>query len=335
MDKKINISIVIPSLNGENHLRDFLIKNLEIIKATLENEKAYNKIELIVINDNSSDNSLEYLKECQRDYDFLIFATNPKQGAGSARNQGVSISSLSSSNQNSLNYILFIDNDVLLDETFFTNAIKYLQAEPFCITCNGISYFTKQKQDGVKLLTFKRGFFRFTKNIYKNELANIENELNIASFGAQGAYFFLKYEDFMELGGYDEFMDPYLLEESDLVYRGLKRGKSCIYAPDVTGYHKVGGTIASKVSTRTKILSKRNRNYFVWKNLHNSSLLLNHYLFLFLSIFSIIGFRGFIASLKMYKKAKELNKKERAFIKLDDLEILEASRKFEQKHKKS
>ncbi|MGJ0339009.1 glycosyltransferase family 2 protein [Aliarcobacter cryaerophilus] len=335
MDKKINISIVIPSLNGENHLRDFLIKNLEIIKATLENEKAYNKIELIVINDNSSDNSLEYLKECQRDYDFLIFATNPKQGAGSARNQGVSISSLSSSNQNSLNYILFIDNDVLLDETFFTNTIKYLQTEPFCITCNGISYFTKQKQDGVKLLTFKRGFFRFTKNIYKNELANIENELNIASFGAQGAYFFLKYEDFMELGGYDEFMDPYLLEESDLVYRGLKRGKSCIYAPDVTGYHKVGGTIASKVSTRTKILSKRNRNYFVWKNLHNSSLLLNHYLFLFLSIFSIIGFRGFIASLKMYKKAKELNKKERAFIKLDDLEILEASRKFEQKHKKS
>lgn len=335
MDKKINISIVIPSLNGENHLRDFLIKNLEIIKATLENEKAYNKIELIVINDNSSDNSLEYLKECQRDYDFLIFATNPKQGAGSARNQGVSISSLSSSNQNSLNYILFIDNDVLLDETFFTNTIKYLQTEPFCVTCNGISYFTKQKQDGVKLLTFKRGFFRFTKNIYKNELANIENELNIASFGAQGAYFFLKYEDFMELGGYDEFMDPYLLEESDLVYRGLKRGKSCIYAPDVTGYHKVGGTIASKVSTRTKILSKRNRNYFVWKNLHNSSLLLNHYLFLFLSIFSIIGFRGFIASLKMYKKAKELNIKERAFIKFDDLEILEASRKFEQKHKKS
>lgn len=335
MDKKINISIVIPSLNGENHLRDFLIKNLEIIKATLENEKSYRKIELIVINDNSSDNSLEYLKECQRDYDFLIFATNPKQGAGSARNQGVSISSLSSSNQNSLNYILFIDNDVLLDETFFTNTIKYLQTEPFCVTCNGISYFTKQKQDGVKLLTFKRGFFRFTKNIYKNELANIENELNIASFGAQGAYFFLKYEDFMELGGYDEFMDPYLLEESDLVYRGLKRGKSCIYAPDVTGYHKVGGTIASKVSTRTKILSKRNRNYFVWKNLHNSSLLLNHYLFLFLSIFSIIGFRGFIASLKMYKKAKELNKKERAFIKLDDLEILEASRKFEQKHKKS
>ena len=334
MDKKINISIVIPSLNGENHLRDFLIKNLEIIKATIENEKAYNKIELIVINDNSSDNSLEYLKECQRDYDFLIFATNPKQGICSARNYGVSLATILS-NKEEINYILNIDNDVLLDETFFTNTIKYLQAEPFCITCNGISYFTKQKQDGVKLLTFKRGFFRFTKDIYKDELINIENELNIASFGAQGAYFFLKYEDFIELDGFDENLDPYMYDDSDIAYRGLKRGKTCIYAPDVTGYHKVGGTIASKVSTKTKILSKRNRNYFVWKNLHNSSLLLNHYLFLFLTIFSPIGFRGFMASLKMYKKAKELNKKERAFIKLDDLEILEASRKFEQKHKKS
>lgn len=130
MDKKINLSIVIPSLNGENHLRDFLIKNLEIIKTTLENEKIYNNIEMIVINDNSSDNTLEYLKECQKKYAFLIFDTNPKQGAGSARNYGVSISSLST-NHDTLNYILFIDNDVLLDETFFINAIKYIQTKPF------------------------------------------------------------------------------------------------------------------------------------------------------------------------------------------------------------
>jgi glycosyltransferase involved in cell wall biosynthesis len=38
MSKKINVSIVIPSLNGENHLRDFLVKNLEIIKTTLKKQ---------------------------------------------------------------------------------------------------------------------------------------------------------------------------------------------------------------------------------------------------------------------------------------------------------
>lgn len=328
MKNKINLSIVIPTLNGVNHLKDFLIKNLDLIKTTLKSNDNYQNIEMVIVNDNSSDDTLDYLKECKKDYDFLIYGTNPKQGAGSARNYGVKTSSLKDYDNSSLNYILFIDNDVLLDKTFFNNAVKYLNTKPFCITCDGISYFTKQKQDGVKLLEYKRGFFRFTKNIYKDELKDI-SKLDIPSFGAQGAYFFVKYNDFVELDGYDEIMDPYLLEETDLVYRGLKRGKSCIYAPDVTGYHKVGGTIASKVSEKTKILSKRNRNYFMWKNLHNKDLLLSHYLFLFLSIFSKVGFKGFIDSLKMYKKAKEFNSKEKEFVKLDDKDILNASKEFE------
>ena len=103
MSKKINVSIVIPSLNGENHLRDFLVKNLEIIKTTLKNKPIYENIEMIVANDNSSDGTLEYLEECKKSYDFLIFGTNPKQGAGSARNFGVSLKK-KKKNQNNLNY---------------------------------------------------------------------------------------------------------------------------------------------------------------------------------------------------------------------------------------
>lgn len=331
MNKKINVSIVIPSLNGEKHLKDFLIQNLEIIKATLEQKNDFNKIEIIVIDDNSKDDTINYLQECKKNYDFLIFSTNPKQGAGSARNYGVSLNTILN-NKNFINYLLFIDNDVLLKEDFFINSIKYLKNEPFCITCNGINYFTKQKQDGVKLIEFKRGFFRFTKNMYIDKITNIDST-NIPSFGAQGAYFFTKYDDFIELDGYDERMDPYLLEETDLVYRGLKRGKNCIYANDVTGYHKVGGTIQSKVNEKTKILSKRNRNYFMWKNLHNKNLLLQHYIFLFLSLFTKIGLKGFIQSLKMYKYAKEFNNKEKKFIQLNDLDILNSSSNFKKLQK--
>ena len=331
MNKNINISVVIPTLNGENHLKDFLIKNLEIIKTTLELENDFNKIEMIVINDNSNDKTINYLKKCKSKYNFLIFDTNPKQGAGSARNFGVSLNNILINNED-INYLLFIDNDVLLEKDFFINSVKYLRNKPFCITCNGVNYFTKDKQDGSKLIEFKRGFFRFTKNVHIDEIKNINN-LAIPSFGAQDAYFFIKYDDFIELGGYDEIMDPYLLEETDLVYRGLKRGKNCIYAPDVTGYHKVGGTINSKVSEKTKILSKRNRNYFVWKNLHNKNLLKQHYLFLFLSIFSKVGLKGFIQSLKMYKYAKKFNKKEKEFIKVDDVNILRTSKDFERSQK--
>lgn len=327
INKKINISIVIPSLNGENHLRDFSPTNLDIIKKTMKENNSYGFIEYIIINDNSGDRTLYFLESLSEKYKFLKFGTNPKQGAGSARNYGVSLSSIKRNSQD-INYILFIDNDVLLDDNFFNSSEKYLKNQFFCITCNGINYFTKKKQDGVKLCTLKKGYLRFTKNIFNDQLKDI-NDTKIPSFGAQGAYFYVKFDDFIELNGYDEVMDPYLLEETDLVYRGLKRGKTCIYAPLATGYHKVGGTIASKTSKKTLILSKRNRNYFMWKNIHDKNIIIQHTIFLLLNILSPTGLRGFLDSLKMRKIAKDYNRKEFNNIKISDKEILRKSKNFQ------
>lgn len=331
LNNKIELSIVIPSLNGLNHLQDFLLKNLELIDTTLKNNNNYQNIEMIVVNDNSTDDTLKYLEKTKKDFDFLHFDTNPKQGICSARNFGVSLSILHKNNmENSLKYLLFIDNDVLLEKDFFDYATKYLEKNVFCISCNGVNYFTKEIQDGAKLTDFKRGFFRFTKNIYIDQLSNFD-KLSIPSYGAQGAYFFINFKDFLELKGFDENLDPYVLEESDFIYRGLKRGKESIFAKDVTGFHKVGGTIKSKTSQKTKILSKRNRIYITWKNLHNKSLFIQHLFFLLLSLFSPIGFKGFWQSLGMLKKALVLNKEEKLHIKVDDLEILNQSKKFENK----
>ena len=59
MNKNINISVVIPTLNGENHLKDFLIKNgLSLSAATLliKKYKKYLKIDTnsstVTYNDN-------------------------------------------------------------------------------------------------------------------------------------------------------------------------------------------------------------------------------------------------------------------------------------------
>lgn len=204
---------------------------------------------------------------------------NPKRGICSARNHGISRSKTMHL-KNAFNYILNFDNDVLLHNDFLINAVRNLKQNKFCITCHGVSCFTNKQVDGVKLLSFKRGYFRFTKNIFNEQLNKLSGADLLPSYGAQGAYFFININDFVELKGFDEALDPYMYEESDIVYRGLKRGKECIYAPDVMGYHKIGGTIASKTSKRTLYLSRRNRNYFVWKNLHDRKLLLSH-VFLF------------------------------------------------------
>lgn len=332
MSAQINLSIVIPSLNGEKHFKDFLVRNLETIKNVLESTTEYNLIEMIVVDDNSTDGSLSYLYDCQKKYSFLKVERNPKRGICSARNHGISRSKTMHL-KNAFNYILNFDNDVLLHNDFLINAVKYLKQNKFCITCHGVSYFTNKQVDGVKLLSFKRGYFRFTKNVFNEQLNKLSGADLLPSYGAQGAYFFININDFVELKGFDETLDPYMYDDSDIVYRGLKRGKECIYAPDVIGYHKIGGTIASKTSKRTLYLSKRNRNYFVWKNLHDRKLLLSHVFYLIISVFTPMGFKSFFGSFGMLKKAIKFNLTERKYIKVSDSELLSQSSKIESRYK--
>lgn len=257
-------SVIIPSKNGLHHLKECLPS---VINAA---QKAPFETEIIVIDDNSNDNTFEILPQI---YSKIKVLKNPKQGACSARNFAVKNSSG--------NWLLFIDNDVFLEEDFFFKTTKYLQDDIFCVACCGYLAAEPNKQiDGIKLISWKRGYPRFTGNIY-NE--NLKAGRIYQSFGVQGAYFFCKRSNFIVLNGFDEdLFDPYLLEETDLMYRGLKRGWKIIYAPDTYPLHKCGGTIQSKVNHKTKFLSTRNRIIFVWKNITSKRLLFLHFIWLIL-----------------------------------------------------
>jgi len=94
-NKKPLVSIVIPCYNAEKYVG-------EAIESAL-NQK-YSPIEVIVINDGSTDNSLEAI----RNYEKLIYyETQANKGPSIARNRGLQISTAS--------YIQFFDADDLLD----------------------------------------------------------------------------------------------------------------------------------------------------------------------------------------------------------------------------
>ena len=87
MDKKF--SIIIPNYNKE-----------EYVEETLDSifNQTYKNFEVIVIDDASSDNSIEKIKN----YDVKLFHTNRKM-AGGARNVGL--------DNATGDYILFLDSD--------------------------------------------------------------------------------------------------------------------------------------------------------------------------------------------------------------------------------
>ena len=111
---KYKISIIMPVYNDGNFIRDALNS---IFDQTLE------ELEVICVNDGSTDNSLEILKEYEKKYGDKIKIFNQKnQGSGIARNYAMSNASGE--------YIAFLDSDdIFIDddalERMYDMAIKH------------------------------------------------------------------------------------------------------------------------------------------------------------------------------------------------------------------
>lgn len=95
----MKVSIIMPVYNGE----EFLEKSIESVsKQTLD------EIELICVDDGSTDNSLQILKDLQKKYDFIKILTQENQGSGKARNHGI--------DESRGEYIGFLDaDDIFVD----------------------------------------------------------------------------------------------------------------------------------------------------------------------------------------------------------------------------
>ena len=98
------ISVIIPVYNTEQHLNKCLNS---VVNQTLKD------IEIICINDNSSDNSLNILKEYKekdKNNRIKIISLKTNKGASHARNIGIKLSTGK--------YISFIDSDDYIDQNF-------------------------------------------------------------------------------------------------------------------------------------------------------------------------------------------------------------------------
>ena len=93
MTYQIFFSIIIPVFNGEK-----FIKN-----SVLSYDKNKYRIEIIYINDGSTDNSLTELRNIEMKYNYIKIINQSHYGAGKARNEGLKIASG--------RYVIFLDID--------------------------------------------------------------------------------------------------------------------------------------------------------------------------------------------------------------------------------
>ena len=85
---------------------------------------------------------------------------------------------------------------------------------------------------------------------------------------------------FLEIGGFDELLKPFYLEDTDLGYLAWKRGWKVLYQPASMVYHEHRGTIGKRFSEAyIQNVLRKNFLLFTWKNIHSWGRLISHFWF--------------------------------------------------------
>lgn len=103
------VSIIIPVYNKEKYLD-------KCIQSAVNQD--YNKIEIIIINDGSKDNSEKIINEWVKKDKRIKYLSQENKGVSCARNKGISISKGE--------YIFFLDADDILTENAITSLVQYI-----------------------------------------------------------------------------------------------------------------------------------------------------------------------------------------------------------------
>lgn len=102
------ISVIIPALNAE-----------ERIACTLEslvNQTIFASLEIIVIDDGSTDKTGEIAKSFAEKHDNIIVTSEENSGVSAARNKGLDLAKGE--------YIGFVDADDVIDENYYENLLR-------------------------------------------------------------------------------------------------------------------------------------------------------------------------------------------------------------------
>ena len=121
------VSIIVPIYNAQIFLKK-LIENLT--------NQTYKNIEIILVNDGSTDNSLTICNELQKHDSRIKVIDKENGGVSSARNKGIEVSNG--------DYVTFVDSDDNIDEDYIRKMVENIEDECCLIKCN---YRNKLKEE--------------------------------------------------------------------------------------------------------------------------------------------------------------------------------------------
>lgn len=235
------VSIVIPVYN-----------KVELTAACLNSlagQPCQSTFEVIVVDDCSSDGTVDYLAECSgltvlRNADNAGFIDSCNRGAAAARGE----------------FLVFLNNDTTVTEGWLDALLAPLHDDPAVgIVGARLVYPDGRLQEAGGLIFSDGSGWNYGRGD-DPELPQY-NFLSEADY-VSGACLAIRRREFQDLGGFDRRYRPAYYEDTDLCFQVRAAGRKVIYQPAATIIHHEGATSGTDEASGTKRYQAVNREKF-------------------------------------------------------------------------
>jgi len=223
------VSIIIPTWNG-----------LELLKITIPAllKTHYPNIEVIVVDNGSSDSSVSFLSKVYPKVSVISLKEN--KGMVIAYNLGVSAAHGS--------LVSFLNNDMEVDPDWLLPLVLAMEGNECVAGCDSkyINYYERDRIDQ------SGGAGRFMDH-YGNAVNRGGGEIDKGQFNIQEEVFhclsLFKKDLLMKVGGFDESFFGYY-DETDLCWRLHRFGYKILFVPESVIYHMGSTTSTDRISKK-------------------------------------------------------------------------------------
>ena len=309
-------SLVIPNWNGRDLLEKFLPSWIEAIRN-------HPGSEIIIVENGSTDGSADWVRANYPEVRLLALERNLGFGGGS--NAGFQAA------KNDV--VVLLNSDMRVAPDFLAPLLEGFTDEAvFAVSCQIFlgDPSKRREETGLTQGWWSEGGLR----VSHKEDPSVE-QLFPCFYGGGGSCAFDR-RKFLEVGGFDELLAPFYLEDTDLGFLAWKRGWKVLYQPNSVVFHEHRGTIGKHFSSEyiDSVLQK-NFLLFAWKNIHGWGRLAGH--FFFAAAGAVVtawsgnaagrtGSRGILRALRQLGGALKSRWAARTLSKIDDSEVFRRMR---------
>lgn len=250
----MDISIIIPNLNGEAFLEECITSILRAFEVYPGNH------ELLLVDNDSTDKGVLLVQSKFPMAKIIQMGRNT--GFSGACNKGGEIA------RNKL--VLLLNNDTSVKEDFIEPLVRHFKTNNnlFAVSCKLMNWDRETFQLGRRYLHFEHGLIT---------LFSPQEDLwpeACPTFAVTGSACLIDRKKFLSMGGVGPFNRA---NDTDLSYRARKRGWEIIYEPGSVVYH-FGMATDNELwsSSEIKAIHRKEALLLIWRNFTDTSLILEH-----------------------------------------------------------